>query len=147
MTIKTVMSIKKKVFLTLWIIFGAYVCSRAIFYSVTSPNQVEANGGTTVYDMYMITDHFMDTHEIKYREGTPEYLEWLDKSLNGELDKEIMNDLKEEKWYNDYLIYAEGYLKYSQSTEVNSVMNFLGYNIVAPKEIRNMTIEELKSDL
>lgn len=136
----------KKVLLIIWILFGVYVCSRAIFYSVTSPNQVEANGGTTVYDMYMLTDHFMDTHEIKYREGTEEYFDWLDKSLNGELDEKTMADLKNEKWYNDYLVYAEGYLKYGNQ-EVNPVMNFLGYNIVVPKEMREMTIEELKSEL
>ncbi|HIW40130.1 MAG TPA: hypothetical protein IAA36_04125 [Candidatus Eubacterium pullicola] len=137
----------KKVLLIIWILFGVYVCSRAIFYSVTSPNQVEANGGTTVYDMYMLTDHFMDTHEIKYREGTQEYKDWLDKSLNGELDEKTMADLKGEKWYDDYLIYAEGYLKYGESTEVNSVFASLGYNVVVPKEMRDMTIEDLKNDL
>lgn len=137
----------KKALLIIWILFGVYVCSRAIVYSITCPDQVESNGGTTVYDMYLLTDHFMDTHEVKYREGTQEYKDWLDKSLNGELDEKTMDDLKSEEWYDDYLIYAQGYLKYGQSTEVNPALDFLGYNIVVPKEMRDMTIKELESEL
>lgn len=124
-----------------------YIGTRAAYYFATSPKQIEANGSTTVYEMVNLVDDFMDSHDINISKGSQEYIDWLNTSLMEQLDKDVNDDLKNQKWYSDYKTYATCYLNEEQTMEHNSIKEFFGYNIVVPKNMRDKTIHQLEEYL
>ena len=139
--------VSKKVVLTILVILLFYISTRALYYYVTSPKQVDSGDGRSVYDVMKLTDDFMDKHDINISKGSSEYIDWLTMSLMGQLDKEINEDLRNQEWYSDYETYATCYLTEAQTMPLNPVLEFLGYNIVVPHDIRDKTIKELESTL
>lgn len=136
-----------KVIILILAIIIFYIGTRAAYYSITSPKKIDGNGSTTVYEMVNWVDDFMEKHDINYAKGSQKYIDWLSESLSGNIDKEIYEDLKNEKWYKEFEIYAVSYVTEEQNIQSNSLMEFLGYNKVVPKNMRDKTIHELEKYL
>lgn len=139
--------VSKKIVLTVLIILLFYIGTRALFYYVTSPKQVDGAEGRTVYDIVKLTDEFMDNHDINISKGSSEYIGWLCMSLMGQLDKDINDDLRNQEWYSDYETYAARYLTEEQTMGYNSIREFFGYHIVVPSEMRDKTIKEIEDTI
>lgn len=143
--IKNVFS--KKVVLTILVILGFYISTRVLCYYVTSPKQVDAGDGRSVYDVMKLTDDFMDKHDINISKGSSEYIDWLVMSLMGQLDKDVNEDLRSQEWYSDFETYAARYLTEAQSMSIYPILEFFGYHIVVPHEMRDKTIEDLENTI
>ena len=136
-----------KVIIVILAIILVYAGTRTAYYFITSPKQVDGDNSTTVYEMVNLVDDFMEKHDIDYAKGSQKYIDWLSESMMGQIDKEVYKDLKKEKWYDEFETYAVVYLTEAQTIEMNPIMEFLGYNKVIPKNMRDKKIHELEEYL
>lgn len=144
---KTTHNTIKKAILAISVILLFYISTRALFYYVTSPKKVDAGDGRSVYDVMKLTDDFMDKHDINISKGSSEYIDWLVMSLMGQLDKDVNDDLRSQEWYSDFETYAARYLTEEQSMTIYPILEFFGYHIVVPHEMRDKTIEDLENTI
>lgn len=89
----------------------------------------------------------MDKHDINISKGSSEYIDWLVMSLMGQLDKDVNDDLRSQEWYSDFETYAARYLTEEQSMTIYHILEFFGYHIVVPHEMRDKTIEDLENTI
>ena len=133
---------RKKAIAVVLALVIAFVGARFGFQYMTDAKQIDGKGEATVYDISRVIDDYLDSKGEHMRKGSLEYMDFLRRILMSD----GYEDIKALPEYEDIMIYASDYVVKYPFT-LSNFWYAIGFTPTVPKEMRDMTIEDLKNDL